>query len=160
MESKKKKSSKKSKKEKAPRTTFVYLLKLSSKEGAEHLERMYKVGHAKNVKGRIKQISQSYDVEVIETLELPHEEALRLEGTLKFEWSKWRYWPKIKFPGHTEVLKNKVFLSIGPVLQPNYDAINTDKIRVQYYIDKAARSKESKRRYWANKGRKINNNSW
>jgi len=130
----------------------VYLLKLTSKEGAEIPETMYKIGRtSRAVEARVKEISKAYDVDVVETIELPKEDAMRLEKSIHHDYWKYKYYPKVKFAGMTEVFKNKQFFRLGNILKNFWEVINTPEEKLKYYKEKEARAEASKQRYIHNK---------
>ena len=127
----------------------VYLMKLTSKEGSKVKEVCYKIGLSSNVERRAKEIGSTYDVDVVDTIELEIKSARRLEKTLHHDLFKDRYWPKLKFVGSTEVFKNKRYFKHSKnFLQGQWDAINDVEISKQYYRDKYAREQAAKSKYW------------
>ena len=135
----------------------VYLMKLTSKEGSEIKETMFKIGRSIDPERRSKELSRAYNVEVIDTIELELKECMRLEKTLHSDFYRDRYFPKVKFDGATEIFKNKLcFRHANDFLINQYNAINEDSIKAAYYIDKEARAAEHKAKYWRNKGKGWN----
>ena len=129
----------------------VYLMLIRSKDGVKPKEKLYKVGVSSNVLRRAKEIGRYYDVTVIETVELDKADSLYLETYLKRSWRKYRGYPDIKFPGHTEVLQNKLFLGANGVLARMWESINNYDDRKIYEIEKRERADYFKKRNYFKK---------
>jgi len=146
-------------KKKEVKMSYVYLFKLTSKEGSEYKETAFKIGRSIDPERRAKEIRKVYDVEIIDTLELEREECLRLENTLHSSFYRDRYYPKLKFDGQHEVFKNKMcFRQAKDFLLNQYNAINDPETRFEYYKDKKERAKKHKAKYWAKRNSKKKNN--
>lgn len=133
----------------------VYLMKLTSKHDAPTKETLFKIGISNNVDRRAGEIAKVYDVEVIDTIELPIKDVRRLENTLHSLFFKFRYQPLHQFGGKSECFQNKTMFRVAGegYLKGQWDAIDDEEIKNQYYKDKAAREYAHKKRYWASKSR-------
>ena len=137
----------------------VYFIKLSSKKEDKKNPKVkneicYKIGLSKHgVESRLSDYKVSYDVDVIETLELPEEAARRCENSFKSDHYSMRYTPLKKIrSGKTEIFRNKNLFRINGYLSSFWSNIDNNIDKAKFYKDKEERAEISKARYYKYRG--------